>query len=224
MQNRIKELRERKQWSMRELASRVGTTSSTINKLEKGITRLNTDWLSKLAVALDVEISELVSTSSLETELTQKDDVEFHDDDHAVVSGSADNPLTKDEYEKRASKQHTYIVRTNVLDQIGIFPDTLVIIDTDPEIIKDIKSGSIVIAKLRDDNRERLVLRQFLSPSILAPNSSSELPPVINTRLHDAKIQGVVVASIKRHGPDSPQLPVPDYTRATWPASKIDTK
>ena len=52
--NRVQDLRRERGWSMEELARRANTTRQRIWAIEHGETRLNEDWLRKLASALDV--------------------------------------------------------------------------------------------------------------------------------------------------------------------------
>lgn len=192
---------------MRELAARANTTSSTINKLEKGLTRLNTDWLTRLAAALEVEPQELITPSDREPPPIQQDDVELYEGGlpYGLLNIFDDRDKEKDaEYLKsRFAKQSRYMVKSSVLDQIGITTNSIIISDASPEEINRIKTGNIVIAELRENGRKVTILRQFLAPSILVANSSMPLPPVINMRLQDATIKAVVVASIHSHMPES---------------------
>lgn len=179
MHNRIKELREKRGWSMRDLATRVNTTSSTINKLEKGITRLNVDWIGRLSQALEVGVHELMGEQAPELKTVHQNDVDVHDD-----------ALGKDGV---SPSQLHFIVRTNALDQLGIFPKSILVAETHPDEIKSISTGDAVIVRYENS---RLLLRQFVAPSILITNSSIQQPPVINMRLQDAKILGVVLSSL----------------------------
>lgn len=61
MANRIRELREAAELSMQDLADRVGTSASQINKLEKGQRRLTTDWMQRVANALNCEPQDLLA-------------------------------------------------------------------------------------------------------------------------------------------------------------------
>jgi transcriptional regulator with XRE-family HTH domain len=181
MNNRIKELREKRGWSMRELAARAKTTSSTINKLEKGITRLNTDWMGRIAEALEVPVYELMGEQGPELKTTHQNDVDIYDD-----------ALGKDGL---SATQIRFVVRTNALDQLGIFPKSILVVETHADEIRSVSTGDAVIVYFE---ARRLLLRQFVAPSILITNSSVQQPPVINMRLQDAKIRGVVVSSLNR--------------------------
>ena len=46
---------------MAQLAARAGTEASTINKLEKGKTKLTLEWISKVAEALDVRPEHIIA-------------------------------------------------------------------------------------------------------------------------------------------------------------------
>lgn len=190
---------------MRELAARANTTSSTINKLEKGITRLNTDWLMRLAVALEVDLQELVKTSDFNVVPKRQDDVELYEGEllGGFVTFIGDPEKAKDNayLAGRFTMQSRYTVKSHVLDQIGIYPESIIISDSSPDEINRLGTGSIVIAQLRENGQEATILRQFLAPSILVTNSSMQSPPVINMRLQDAVIKGVIVASIRSHKP-----------------------
>lgn len=59
--NRIAELRRRRGWSQARLAEMVGTSSQQISKLETGAGRLNTDWMIRIAKALECAPAELMT-------------------------------------------------------------------------------------------------------------------------------------------------------------------
>lgn len=64
--NRIAELRRARGWSMDQLAERANTTGSQINKLEKGRVSLTTDWMYRIADALEVHPMDLLDNGGLE--------------------------------------------------------------------------------------------------------------------------------------------------------------
>lgn len=61
MHNRIKELREAKGLTQSQLAEAVGVHWQTIQRLEGGKTKLDTEWMEKLAPPLDVDAIDLVT-------------------------------------------------------------------------------------------------------------------------------------------------------------------
>ncbi|MFG1256334.1 helix-turn-helix domain-containing protein [Xanthobacter flavus] len=58
--NRIQELRLASGMSLEDVAEAVGSTSSTVSKLERGRLRLTSDWMFRLAPALGVAPSDLL--------------------------------------------------------------------------------------------------------------------------------------------------------------------
>ncbi len=59
---RLRELRQRRVLSMRELGERSGVSYNTVYRLENGLTAAHPRTLRKLAAALKVDPSELVKT------------------------------------------------------------------------------------------------------------------------------------------------------------------
>jgi transcriptional regulator with XRE-family HTH domain len=181
MHNRIKELRQEKGWSMRELAARASTTGSTINKLEKGYTTLDVNWMERLAKAFDVSAEEIMRKSKVAS-LT--DDAEIYEPDDLDLSSFI------------TGEGHLlYKMITNVLDQIGIVSGDILVVDTDPDEIAAVQSGDVVIARLRDQGESWTLVRQFIEPSLLISNSSSKNEPGINLRSQSAGITGVLLSS-----------------------------
>lgn len=58
--NRIRQMREARELTLEQLATKVGTDKTQISKLERGERRLTDTWLKKLAVALGVTPSDLM--------------------------------------------------------------------------------------------------------------------------------------------------------------------
>lgn len=64
--NRIRELRDEKSWSVRDLAQRSGVDFSTLNRMERGAQDLDVTRMRKIANALSVKPSELLLESDVE--------------------------------------------------------------------------------------------------------------------------------------------------------------
>lgn len=181
MQNRIKELREIKGWSMRDLAARVNTSASTINKLEKGETKLTVLWMERLGDVFGVPVEQILQHS--ETGAV-RDDVEPISLGNDATSGY-----------RLTETQTLYTVKSNVLDQIGLIIGDILVAETSPDDIANIQSGDIAIARFRHNAQIALVLRQFIEPSLLITNSSSQNAPIINMRTQDVGIRAVIISS-----------------------------
>jgi transcriptional regulator with XRE-family HTH domain len=181
MENRIKQLREARGWSMRKLAEKVSTSASTINKLEKGETTLNVHWMERLARIFDVSAAELLGSTS--------DEAGFQED---VVSHEQelDEPKLA-----LTETQLLYQVKTKALDQLGIMPGALLVVETSKASVTAVEEGVPVIAQLTSGRDAITLLRQYIAPSLLITNSSEDNAPIINLRNEDAGIQGIVVAA-----------------------------
>jgi len=58
--NKIKELREERGISSRDLAKKIGTSAPHMSRLENGQTPLSIKWIAKIADVLDVNSSEII--------------------------------------------------------------------------------------------------------------------------------------------------------------------
>jgi transcriptional regulator with XRE-family HTH domain len=180
MKNRIKNLREERGWSMRELADRLNSSASTINNLEKGNVRLNTDWIERLAKIFNVSHDDIFDFEERQTSLVVDDVVLYSNDDQPIKLGPS---------------EVIYEVKTVALDQIGILPGILLVVDTTPEHVASLQSEDVVIAQLYNGKVPITLIRQYIAPSLLITNSSERNAPTINLRTHDAGIKGIVTAA-----------------------------
>lgn len=60
METRIRDLRRRRGLTLKELASRIGTTPQTVQRLETANMTVSTDWLDRIAAALGVRPVDLL--------------------------------------------------------------------------------------------------------------------------------------------------------------------
>ena len=63
MHEKIRELRQRKGLTMKELADAVGTSQQQVDRLEKGHRRITLDWLERLSNALDCSVIDMLPPS-----------------------------------------------------------------------------------------------------------------------------------------------------------------
>lgn len=68
MQNRIEELRIACNMSVRDLSEAIGTSRGQIYNLQSGERRLNSDWMKRIAKALDCKPSDLLLDDSINDE------------------------------------------------------------------------------------------------------------------------------------------------------------
>jgi transcriptional regulator with XRE-family HTH domain len=181
MENRIKQLRQARGWSMRKLADKVSTSASTINKLEKGETTLNVHWMERLACVFDVSAAELLGSAS---------------DQAGFQADAIPHEQSQDEPKLALTEtQVLYEVKTKALDQRGIMPGALLVVETAKASVTAIADGDLVIAELNGDRDAVTLLRQYIAPSLLITNSSEDNAPIINLRNEDAGLKGIVVAA-----------------------------
>lgn len=184
---RLRELRNARGLSMEKLASMIGREKPLIYKLEHGLTRYNETVLNALARALEVSPMELL-----------KDE---QDGDPAGPSMSMQDAIpyeiTQDSgaLPPIADQQVLYEMKSLVLDQIGLFPGDILIIDISPNFLDILDDGDVVVAQAHEGDRTAIIVRQFLAPSMLVSNSSGMNPPVINIRSEDVGIKGVMRSS-----------------------------
>lgn len=182
MRNRIKDLRKARGWSMRELAARTNSSPSAINQLEKGRSQLTATWLRVLTKVFEVPASEIA-------DLEGERDLGFAEDTAPYEQEPSGPRMPLND------TQFLYEVRNSVLDQLGINPKDILIVDGSKSELDHISSGDIVIAQIDDGTKAVTVLRQFIAPSLLITNSSRHNARIINTRTENAVIKGVVVST-----------------------------
>ena len=169
---------------MRELADRANSSASTINGLEKGKTQINVAWLKRLSEVFGVPPEEILGIESAPARQLSEDAAQYDQS-----SGGARQIKLED-------TQFLYEARTPVLDQIGITPGMILVVDMSPDAVGALRQGDVVIAQAYDGMSAITILRQFIEPSLLITNSSVRNLPIINTRQDDAAVKGVVVSSV----------------------------
>lgn len=159
--NRIKDLREARGLSTAALAVMVGTSQPQISRLEKGERKLTEDWMRRIAKALDVRPSDLLSTATIaefETELQPYLPEASHE-----LAG----PLS-------ARDLSYFKVLGASLDRAGITKGKVILVDRSRAAIEARKTGDILVVEVqpRDGDRPRklLILRQFIAPALLTTN------------------------------------------------------
>ncbi len=61
METRIREFRKLRGLTLKELAERISTTPQTVQRLETANMTVSTDWLEKIAAALNIEPADLIA-------------------------------------------------------------------------------------------------------------------------------------------------------------------
>ncbi len=215
----LTQLREERGLSMEELARRIGRSKTAISNLENGHTGMSEWMVDALSKALNVPKSALLEAGSsrlLEGEaegprsqrqtpgrsspagaeaainlVEMEKPPGFHEE--AVLY----EPAPGERLPALGEHEFYYEVNSNALEHIGILTGDIVIVDIGAERMKRLVNGDAVIAQLYSvefPNGAKTILRQYLAPSLLVSNALGEPHPVIDMRLQDAQIKGVVVS------------------------------
>jgi hypothetical protein len=107
-------------------------------------------------------------------------------------------PCTETEYSESSlcsSTQKMFRVTTNVLSQIDISKGSLIRVEMNEAVLKDLKMGCVVVASmpLEPKTPNALLLRQHILPHLLVTNSSPDNAPPIHILKSNARIIGVVL-------------------------------
>lgn len=182
--NRIRELREARGLTGKQLAEMVGTTQETISRLETGRRKLTHDWMRLIAKALGVTPADLITAPELQDVL---EDVEPHT--------SALEPHVSRAIQAR--NLATWRITTDALENIGLEPGGVRLFDLSDAAIAAVRTGDVVLLELRDTRRDvppKMVLRQFVAPNLIITNRrSTNIAVSMDHRHFTAHIVGVMV-------------------------------
>jgi len=152
--NRIREIRETNAWSQEELARRVGTSQTQIDRLEKGERKLTVQWMQRIAQAFDIAPQELLSTALL---AGFQNEAEPYQPTDPNVSAA-----------RLAQHGLSYYRITGRSVEKRIPPDSIRPVDTSITDPSDVRTGDIIVAEVMDQNREKvLIVRVFSRPDVL---------------------------------------------------------
>lgn len=183
--NRIRELREKKRLSTYKLAELVGTTQSTIHRLEAGQRKLTVEWMRRIADALGVQPADLIAPTILEK---SDDDVTPHVPDDAVLRHALEG-----------SNRQLWRVEGDVLDYLNIKTGGVIVADTTRRRLSDLQSGNVCVIQVydvRDMRHPRTLLRQYIAPSLFITNSSKHNEQPIDAKRIDVNILGVILPQL----------------------------
>ncbi len=191
--HRIRELRERRGLSQRQLAESIGRTKSVVSRLEDGTTRLDLVVAANIAKVLDVSLAELLN-------------IEGHDPGRVTGNGFAEDlslyaPSPGDPWSAlQSGSRYLYKAETAVLEKMGIAKGDVCVVDGSAEACAAVQPLSAVRVHLHHvDNLLRPVslLRQFVPPQLLITNAHKNLPS-IDMDTENAHVAGVVIEVLRR--------------------------
>lgn len=187
--NLIKELRDERGWSMADLAARMNTSVSSINRLEKGEKEMSVAELIRLAEIFKVGLGEIVpALAAAGPEPTRG----FDEDARPYTADSAFGPLPLPD------TRLAWTVTTDSLDAIGIGPGDTIIVDISEEAVRNAGTGdAVVVQSYGPDMTAKTLLRQFIEPDLLITNSRTHNGPPLDRRIDDVVIKGVIISRME---------------------------
>lgn len=180
--NRIRELRESLSVSRDELAGRMGTTTQTIGRHERGDRRLTIQWINRYAAALEVAPADImIAEAPIETE----PEVEA-----AVIEGMPHLSVALG-----AKGMQVYRVLVSLVPDVGIRAGDLIVVDGDHRWPSEaLRPGDVLL--VRYEGTSVLALRQFLPPALIVTNAPG--PRNVALRLDDRSVRIEVIGRVIR--------------------------
>jgi transcriptional regulator with XRE-family HTH domain len=181
--NRIRELRQSAKLTLKQVADAVGSTTTTIQRMEKGevdlvhpllapvATALGVGWLDCLGATLPVAESQLAESAAPFTPPAG----------HMLQSAPV------------RSTEALFEARDDSLSALGILPGDVVLFDLSAKAVKDLATGDIVIAQAYGPTLTSAVtvMRQFVAPALLITNRRHGPQSVIDIDASDVAVKGV---------------------------------
>jgi len=188
VKNSIEALRIAKNWSMEELAERMGASVSSVNRLEKDQREMKVHELIKLieifAVAPDIIVPEFPRGQQASL----------------VPSGLADEASSYGDGALKVSlpvNQDQWIANSNALSGIGLEEGDAFIVDMSSEAVEAAGTGDAMIVQLYLPGLKAVtLLRQFIEPNLFITNSKAENLPPLDKRRHDVHPKGVILSKV----------------------------
>ena len=153
--NRIKEFREERRLSRRDLGKLLGASYKTVERLEETERSISTKWLAKLAEIFDCSMADLlVGGITAETE-----------PDAVLAVPGPGTPRVSSSAQRRGN---LYRVLTDVLAETGLRVGQHILVDETEAAIYERGAGDTLLLRVSTPNI--LILRQFVPPALLVTN------------------------------------------------------
>lgn len=165
-----------------------GLSKQVVSRLESGDTSLTTERAILIAKALDTTVEEVLGLG-----LGKQSGLEEEAIPYDAKPGDPFGRLPS------GDNQFLYLIDEPVLDELGIGPDYVALVDISAEATKKIKSGDPVLARARvSETRVVTVARQFIAPNLLITNSRTLNRPPLHVVVDEAPIMGVILSWHRR--------------------------
>lgn len=195
-QNRIRELRRARGFTVVTLAEKAGISHGYLTRIENGKRGLSVELAEKLAMALGTDAQDVLGLK-LPTETsgqTREPLREMAEDCEPYVAAPADLPLPR-------MKQNVdpWRVKSNALNKLGIRAGDIVFVDVSMEAVEQLASLQLVVAQVYHADPQVLtattVMRQFVPPSLLITNSSEKNEVPLDLDSEQVAVKGVIIGS-----------------------------
>lgn len=190
--NRLKELRQARGWSVRELAEKAGISHSYIVRIESGERGLSVDMAEKLGNALDVGPQQVLGLELDDGACTRH--FGLRDEAEPFEIGPT-APITL-----RATARENvvpYEVNTASLDALGYTPGDVVFVNISQAAVDALTPGQCVLVQAYDGMTAKTIIRQFIAPALLITNSRTENAIPLRIDADDVAIKGVVIGTFR---------------------------
>lgn len=177
---RLKAARERAGLSIRQLGAKTGIDATTISKIENGTMQYKEAHVYALAASLNVNSLDIWEPEN------ETVDNSFSSPPPAPVAELREDAAPFDPADAKGDatlmallkslpiEQFPYRVKSQALDKIGILPGDIIVFDISAEKSANKKNGDVIIASDARSGITKMLIRQFLKPSILVTNSSRD--------------------------------------------------
>ncbi|PHS25507.1 MAG: hypothetical protein COA84_07700 [Robiginitomaculum sp.] len=199
--NRIREWRERRGLSQRQLAERIGTNQQAVHRLESGELELRPSHLKVYARALGVRAIDILPK-----------DIAYEDASNLPAAGFLDDEAYKWEPQKTGINGEKYSVavdallagdpnrsawtlNTAALEGEAMRQGDILILD----MAKDAVAGDIICAQIYSGGDAQTVFRIYQPPFLLSATNIKSLRDPILIDNHRVKVVGVVTECLRQN-------------------------
>jgi transcriptional regulator with XRE-family HTH domain len=188
--NRIRALRKAAGKTLQQVAADIGSTTTTVQRLEKGEVELVHPLLESLARALGVGWLDLLGVGPTQPIAALAESAAPY------VAGPGD-PLAVD---RLGMYESPFVARDNSLSRLGIDAGDVIVFDVSAKAVRQVATGDVVVAQVYGPGLANAVtvMREYVAPSLLITNRRAGRQDIIDLDEVDAAIKGIAT---KRWGP-----------------------
>lgn len=174
---------------MADLAQRLNTSVSSVNRLEKGGRDLSVEELVKLAAVLEVPYSAIVPALA---EAPAGEPAAGLREDARPYVGEGPEQITLPD------NRVAWHVTTDALSAIGINRGDSIIVDISTQAVEQAGTGdAVVVQHYGPDMTARTLLRQYVEPDLFVTNSRGPNATPLRRGEDDVAIKGVIVSRVQ---------------------------